>query len=328
MTQPRRVPLPDRTPPPDPAVADYSLSFDATLVEEAVLQGMRALPQDRQAPFDREREAIYDVPDPDGREARFHELHQRWFRELGLVVPFYRALAERVSIVEGTDECRVFPAVSRTEEHADLLVSSEPRAGDVGRRALVVRIRAAMLVDPEEVLGFLRHELLHIHDMLDPGFGYERELPPTEFGPTFERLVRDRYRVLWDTTIDGRLSQAGCLSEVRAGMRHREFTRTFRMLGDGLDAAFRRWFGAARPRHEDLVHFAGKPRPAGEDAPEGWTGFCPTCNLPSAPPADRADPLSAGALREIRRTHPDWETGRAICTQCADVFEALAAPPR
>jgi hypothetical protein len=60
-----------------------------------------------------------------------------------------------------------------------------------------------------QVRVLLRHELMHVADMLDPAFGYERSLPTSDDGPSADNIVRDRYRVLWDVTIDGRLARAG-----------------------------------------------------------------------------------------------------------------------
>ena len=52
--------------------------------------------------------------------------------------------------------------------------------------------------------------------MLDPAFAYEPTLPKAEGGPTYDTLIINRYRVLWDVTIAGRMLRRGwCAATVR-----------------------------------------------------------------------------------------------------------------
>ncbi|MEE8386908.1 MAG: hypothetical protein V3S01_13420 [Dehalococcoidia bacterium] len=297
---------------------DYPLRVDHRLVEEAVGARVRQLTPRRQRPFHRERERIYETPDPEEREASFRALHGRWFERLGLAAPIHQALRERPSVLSGTEQCRVFLAVSRKEEHADLLV---PAAGISGDRSpsLVLQVRTQVFLEPEAFLAFARRELLHVADMLDPEFGYQRRLPDCSQGPSFQNLLLDRYRTLWDTTIDGRLHQEGRGREGARDVRRQDFCRTFRMLGDEVEAMFLRWFDCRRPRHAEMLAFAENPRSARRPA-EGWCGYCPVCRMPCAAPGDVR--LSPGALREIRDDDPGWRVEQGICRQCADLFEA------
>lgn len=43
----------------------------------------------------------------------------------------------------------------------------------------MVRLRPGSLQSPAHVAALLRHELMHIEDLLDPAFGYD--LPPSQF---------------------------------------------------------------------------------------------------------------------------------------------------
>jgi DNA-binding LacI/PurR family transcriptional regulator len=45
--------------------------------------------------------------------------------------------------------------------------------------------------------------LLHIADMVDPAFGYQPAVPEVDGGPTYARLLQDRYRALWDVSVAG-----------------------------------------------------------------------------------------------------------------------------
>ena len=191
------------------------------------------------------------------REERFRTLHRRWFVRLGLGRGIEQAVAERLGHVDRVRDGRVVPAIARREEGADLVDRVVPDSASP-EPLLVIRLRPATLLDPPAVRTLLRHELMHVADMLDPAFGYERALPPSEEGPSADNIVRDRYRVVWDVTIDGRLAHAGDGAAVRA-MRWTEFAATFPMLGDRGREVFDRWFDLARPTHAALARFARAP---------------------------------------------------------------------
>jgi hypothetical protein len=92
--------------------------------------------------------------------------------------------------------------------------------------------------------------------MLDRDFGYEPRLPAGD-GPTLRAGRRaERYRVLWDAYVDGRLVAAGRAPVSVRLARLREFGRAFPELGEQAETAFRRFFEAGRCTHADLVAFA------------------------------------------------------------------------
>jgi hypothetical protein len=109
-----------------------------------------------------------------------------------------------------------------------------------------------------------------VEDMLDPGFGYVRELPGIERDPAALKLLRERYRVVWDVTVDGRLSRQGLLESGVREARRAEFVRAFSMLGPGAEDAFGQWFEGPRPDHAAIVAFIQEPRgPGGGDPARG-----------------------------------------------------------
>src|SRR3972149_1455883 len=120
---------------------------------------------------------------------------------------------------------------------------------DPEQRWVGIRLDPHRLLDEEGLLAFLRHELFHIADMLDAAFGYEPRLPRGETGPTHERLLQDRYRVLWDIYIDGRLVHRNWAPSSVRDRRLEEFIRTFPMLADRVEEAFSRFFDSTPLTH-------------------------------------------------------------------------------
>ena len=234
------------------------LDYAPDLVEEAVLLAERMMSTDDRRTFRRERDRVYELPDAERREEHFRSLHWRWFQRLGLDRVVAEVVAERTDLADRLHEGRVLRAVTWKEDGADLIDRVVPGGGHV-QQLLVLRLRPSMLLEPEVLRALLRHELTHVGDMLDPAFGYERSLPPSDDGPSSDNIVRDRYRVLWDVTIDGRLARAGLGSDCVRGARWQEFIETFSMLGDRSHHLFDDWFDRIRPTHAALAAFARAP---------------------------------------------------------------------
>jgi len=151
------------------------------------------------------------------------------------------------------------------EEAAELFVPSRNAAAAPPEPVVLIRLRPETLTLSDRLRALLRHELLHLADMLDPGFGYEPRLPPSGAGRAKEQLVRDRYRVLWDAYIDGRLARlGGAPAGIRAD-RLSEFRQAFPMLGEGAEDAFEHFFEAASCCHAELMAFALDPGPTSTD---------------------------------------------------------------
>ena len=292
--------------------AKYRIEYEASLVEEAVLRAAMSLDPAISASFRSERDRIYEMEGSEEREARFEELHGRFFIRLGLDRPLHRALKEQPTLQRHTHACRVLRTCTR--EMADLAL-------EVGSRApsLVIRLRPESFLHTEALLRLLRRELAHAADMLDPDFGYARELPTCEADPALMNLLRDRYRVVWDTTIDGRLCRCGLLDEEARALRLAEFARAFPMLGDEAAAAFAHWFDDPAPKHAAILQFIQEPRGPGSLRDTR----CPLCRLPALALV-RVD---AELARAIGRDHPGFDGEQGCCARCREVYAALSSEP-
>ena len=227
-----------------------TIDYEPGLVEAAILVSTGDAPA-----FHDERDPLYAIDDAEAREAAFATLHAGWFERLGLDRALVAALAERPEVGAACARCVVGRAGAVAAEAADLLVAPPARP------TLLVRLTPARLAAPERVLTFLRHELLHVADMLDRDFGYEPRLPPTGAGRLLDDRRAERYRVLWDAYVDGRLLAARrALPAVRTE-RLREFRWAYPELGDRVERAFERFFEARRCTHAELVAFASGASP-------------------------------------------------------------------
>ena len=299
-----------------------AIAYAPDLVEETVLLAERTLdPADARA-FRCERDHLYELVDADRREAAFRAFHMRWFAHLGLHRVIEAIVAPREDILGHVAGCRVSRALIRRDEGADLLDPSAAiaRAGDA-RPTLALRLRPPALLQPATLGAFLGHELMHVADMLDPVFDYQRALPPSDDGPSSDNILRDRYRVLWDVTIDGRLARRGLADARVRETRRQEFTATFAMLGDEGPRAFDDWFDRIDPTHAALVAFAQTPNGEGSTNPAD-SGRCPLCHFPVAALDPHPDRLSEAAQAIIGADYPAWRPDQGLCAQCLDLYEA------
>ena len=303
-------------------VETVQVDYDPRLLEEVVLRAIRGGVEERD--FRASRDRIYEEPDVEVRDQAFRAFHIAWFGRLGLGVPIERALAERTILADSVIRCVVAPACSKKEEGADLFVAP-PRGDGSEQRSIGIQIRAESFLEPDAVLELLRHEFLHLADMLNPAFEYEPELPHPEGGAMARRMLQDRYRALWDITIDGRLVREG---RAPVGVRDRrlnDFARAFPMLGEKTEAAFTRFFQASFPTHSELLACALAPSEILAGCVEAGSRDlrCPICNFPTYVFEPDPEALEDGVVARIIQDFSDWQPPQGICVQCADLYRAL-----
>jgi len=243
-------------------------------------------------------------------------LDVRWFARFQISQPLQAALKEHPSIDAAVSKCVVLKARSPKEEGADLHDNRE----DAPLPTLVIRLQPQTFLESDQLLALLRRELLHVTDMLDPDFGYQRALPAFSAGPTYENLIRARYRVVWNTTIDGRLAAQGRLPQSGAERSFQEFQATFGNLCADPRKHFDDFFRQHRPRHRDIVSFAISAGSGSVDSASATTpGVCPLCQLPTAKLYGEFSPEVASILG---REFPERDLRNGICRQCLDLYES------
>jgi hypothetical protein len=323
----------------------FSVEWDPRLVEEAVLFAAEGR---RVHGFRGARNRLYEIPDPEQRDVAFREFHADWFERLELGRVLWQALKEQPVILTSTRACIVVHTRGNRDEGAELFVSPAGQGtGETERRSVGIRLDSRKLLDVERLLAFLRHELFHIADMLDPAFAYEPRLPRGELGPAHERLLQDRYRVLWDIYIDGRLVHKNWAPPSVRDRRLEEFFRTFPMLLDNVEEVFSHFFHGASLTHTDLVTFATNPpspisnfqlpvsnlaaapclplslSPSLKEAPHAGTR-CPLCGFPTYSFEPNPDRLPGEVVARIRADFATWQPSLGLCQQCSDLYRSRA----
>ena len=308
--------------------------------------------------FHREREKLYLILDPDERNAAFFRLNLEWFREWGLEKLLTDLLAEFPLLSNALNVLAFRKARGKSDEGAELYVNREATAhrhsalpalghplpsSDEGRgqgegcesqrnggsfepdqitRHGVIALRPERFERDAELSSFLRHELTHLHDMVNPAFAYSRDLTLPGQSTSQQRLIRERYRLLWDITIDGRLLNSNRATIAAREERTREFDRAFSFLSETrrMETFDELWMSSS-PSHRKLVQLAADPRDL-HSAHEPQPGaVCPLCGFPTFRWSDK-DALDPNIVQSITVEFPMWTAEQGVCQRCVDVYKA------
>jgi hypothetical protein len=255
---------------------------------------------------------------PSAREEAFQQIHRRLFRQWNLAAPLEAILAEFPPLQEQVQTLWVVRAPTSRDEGADL--------GFPGRTAAIIRLLPRRFLDPPGLGRLLRHELTHLTDMLDPTFAYEPREQISGILPAEEPLVRDRYRLLWDITIDSRLLRAGRETVASREQRRTEFDAQFHGVPTPLlEGTFGRLWEGPRPSHPALLETAIDPGRTLFEARRGTVRFlpgsrCPLCRFPSQSLRQGTAEIPTVVADEIRQDFPEWRPELGACERCVEGY--------
>jgi hypothetical protein len=267
--------------------------------------------------FHAERERCYTVPDPEARADAFARVQLGWFAEWGLESLLAKCVAQFPVLESALLALAFRQARGRNDEGAELY-----RDPDGSWRGIVA-LRPDRFERDMGLTRFLHHELAHLADMVDPRFGYSPEFGQAGMTVSQQRLVRERYRLLWAVSIDGRLAARGLASVADEAQRQQELDRGFAFLGEARRTEL---FGALwrgeLAQHGPLVAIAADPRALrGRHAPVPGAP-CPLCGFATFAWSDTKG--MRGAARE--RMHvdfPHWGGDEPVCARCAEMYNAI-----
>ncbi|RIK65759.1 MAG: hypothetical protein DCC65_12200 [Planctomycetota bacterium] len=304
------------------------------LMERGVFEAARRDP-DLHSEYQLRFARCYDAPSPNARDEAFRRLHQEWFEGLGL-----RA---RIADCAGAFE-HIRATVSRIVVAQTLPKGQAAELyGAPGNFTIALALSLTRLLEEHAFRYWAMHEFLHIDDMLDPAFAYDRTAAKAQFSNTFHDLARDRFAVLWAISVDARLEHG---TGLRAGIklpadarprRRSELFRVFPGTGDrDADGLFDRvWelLARQRPTYADFLAWGrhGVPKLLDQLADEEFDprpqpgARCPSCGFPTY------DWAESTALSALPGSHGEGNAPlRRICGRCAEIriAEASAAGRR
>jgi hypothetical protein len=264
--------------------------------------------------FHREREEVYAIAAPDERQRAFTRLHLRWFQLWDFEKWLARLVAGFPLLESGLAALGIRKAAARHEEEAELFVNSDHQ------RHGLIALRPERFLDDEALISLMHHELTHLSDMVDPEFGYSPELGGEKALHSFLMAPRERYRLLWDITIDGRLHRSGRLAPAGREERRQAFFNAFQFLASSeLEQTFAALWTDPAPRHSRLAGLSVNPRGLQHLTGPMPGALCQLCGFPNFNWAG-PDSLPEKAKAQIQSEFPAWSPGHGICRRCAEVY--------
>lgn len=298
------------------------LRYDEDFIEAAAFlctSGQRkSVPSLQIARFHREREKLYAILDPDERNTAFFNLHLDWFREWGLEKLITDLLKEFPLLPEKLSVLAVRKTRNKNDDGAELYVN------ETGQRSAILALRPDSFERDAALRDYVRHEFTHLSDMLDPAFGYAPTLDLPGLNGAQMRLARERYRLLWDITIDGRLAAAG-----RAPIQPREqhaaaFARGYSFWpNDRQTESFESLWHDAAPNHANFLALIADPRGLRDAHRPAPGASCPLCDFPTFIWAD-SETLRPEIVARVTAEFPTWSPEQGLCGRCLETYQAAA----
>jgi hypothetical protein len=308
--------------------------YDQQLVDDIVYKGLaekeRLGDLELYSEYHEKRDAIYEI-EQEQRPKRFKNLDNEFFNKLGYdgyIAEMFDEFPDIKEIVEGVHIRR---ATTRQNEGSNVV--------DEGRK-VIIRLYPELFIEGKEIRKVLRHELMHVSDMMDEKFGYKAD---DEFGlsPMEERIIRDRYRLFWDIYVDGRLVNKGLETTATREERKREFDSFFSKIPEEpRELIFKKiWDAEETLTHDRMVELSKDINKvlalaAGSSSAEelveetkklgplpGTT--CPLCGFPSFNWVEEVAE-DEEVVKILKKDFPDWEPHDGVCSRCAEYYKVRA----
>ena len=222
--------------------------YDHQLVDDIVHKGL--LKQEASGDlalykeYHEKRDAIYEMEE-ESRPRKFRELDSDFFKRLGCDVYIKEIFDEFLDIQEKIESVHVRRATTRQNEGSNVV--------DEGRKVIIRLYPEIFIEGINEIRRVIRHELMHVSDMMNSKFEYNvnEEFSPS---PMEERIMRDRYRLFWDISVDGRLVNKGLETTATRDERKREFDSFFSKIPEGSrELIFSKMWDAEEPMAHDRM---------------------------------------------------------------------------
>ncbi len=311
------------------------IMYDQQLVDDIVYKGLakQEMAGDLEIykEYHERRDAIYEL-EQEKRARKFKELDNDIFNKLGYDLYVRGIFDEYPDIEEVVEEIHVRRATTRQNEGSNVV--------DEGKKVIIRLYPELFIEDGREIRRVLRHELMHVSDMMNSKFKYNvnEEFSPS---PMEDRLMRDRYRLFWDISVDGRLVNKGLETTATREERKREFDSFFSKIPDETrELIFSKMWEAEEPMAHDrmvelskdnnkVLALAAGSRSAEELIEEtkklgplpGTT--CTLCGFPSFDWAEEAAE-DEDIVKVLKEDFPDWKPQDGVCSRCAEYYKIKA----
>ena len=266
--------------------------------------------------FHKDREEIYNRQSATekNQEQAFLSFYQDFFCKIGLKQIFDEILAEFPVLRHNDVAIFVKRVWNRKQEDAQLYVRE-------AAKTVVISIQAVRTLNRVTLAAFLRHEFMHVADMLSPEFFYSPELSLGGSNEMEDNLIRERFRILWNLYIDSRLRRKNSDTPSSQQKEEFEFKKAFSFLPKGEQKIiYNKVTEADRLTQADLLTCAIDKKTK-KTFDEGGL-LCPLCFFPSYDQIKNWPEDILWVAEEIKKEFPSWHPSSGVCTQCFELYQS------
>ncbi|MCH7886918.1 MAG: hypothetical protein IIA58_03045 [Candidatus Marinimicrobia bacterium] len=300
------------------------LEYSPTLIEEAVMRFISD--REEETVFRDQRNALYEIEDTEQRDSAFQNFHLFWFAKLALDTPLVESLCSYPFIISKVDRVAIVQAPAKKKEGAELFRKNDKLySSDEKNTSILITLTPEQFRNTDRLLDYLRHELQHIEDILNPDFGYKIDSSDPKVSSLIDSLFLQRYSVLWDLTVDGRLSNKEFQTSLPKKIHFEKFQQTFQLPLGESSKLFDYFFDNPNPMHEKLVDFVVDPLgwlKDRKDAKDISKGNCSLCTFSSTDLSVIPKLFSEEIIELIQKENLDWKLSDPVCGQCIDIYES------
>lgn len=293
------------------------IRFEPYFIEEAVFLRIKQIEslgqRESVRSFHDERTRVYTAVSVQDRERAFQDFHLRCFRDLGIEKIFLDVFQEFPLLGAHDLSVQIKSTFRKEREGAELFVNESSHL-------LAVSLRVSQILNPPGLQRFLRHELLHISDMVDPDFQYDPRPLLGGVGQVEEELIRGRFRVLWDLYVTSRLIHRGKEPFLPLADLQVQFEKAFSNLDSGERSAILKKLIDQKRTQADLIALAQNDR-FNKTLGEGGLR-CPLCHFTSYGDKRTWNHAQSPIINEIKKDFPRWNTTQGLCSQCFDLYSS------
>lgn len=309
------------------------IDFDPSLIEEVIFRELRTREEKGDytltADYHSLTDPVYDNFPLDERPAHFKKIEWDFFKKLGFPKIIKEVFDEFPDIEGKVAGGVVTKAMSPFDEGSNL--TKGPSEG-AGQKRIIVKLLSDRFLEIPYLKRLIRHELMHVADMLSESFGYRDER--LGCNPMEESIIKERYSIFWDIFVDSRLIRKGKETVSDKDGRYGEFESLYKKIPPEIKLAiFEVLWNDECLTHNRLFELAEDVNKVMKIA-EGLSikqvqkskkvllpgAQCPLCQFRTYHWIDNIE-QEPYLVEVIKKDFPDWEPEDGACERCIEAYK-------
>jgi hypothetical protein len=308
------------------------IEFDPNLIEEVIFRELRV--REEKGDFSLTNE-YHSLTDPvyenfplDERPAQFKRIEWDFFKKLGFSGIIKEVFDEFPGLEGKVAGGVVIKALNHFDEGANL---TKGPSDEVSKKRAAIKVLPERFQDVAYLKKIVRHELMHVIDMVDESFGYRDER--LGCNPMEESIIRERYSTFWDIFVDSRLIRKGKETVSDKEGRKGEFVLLYKQIPFEVKAAiFDVLWQDAQLTHDRILELSkdvnkvmkiaeGLPIKRVEKTKKTLLpgAQCPLCQFRTYHWVDNLE-QEPYLVDAIKKDFPEWGPEDGACERCIEVY--------